>query len=62
MSRATILDVEACAEAELPEFAGGSVVVMNRLIGVVDVDGRGAVVVQRRGEAVDELGETRLGW
>ena len=53
-------DVGSCAEAESPELADGVVVLMDRPVGVVDVERGGAVGVQFHGETVDELGKAGL--
>jgi hypothetical protein len=50
----------ALGETELPEFCGGAVVVVNRLIHGKGVELAGAVAVDRRGDMGEQLGELCL--
>ena len=50
----------AAGEAELPEFCGGPVVVVDRLIHGVGVDLAGAVVVDRCPDVAEQFGQLRL--
>jgi hypothetical protein len=51
---------DAARPAELPQLLGGLVVVMNRLIYGVGVDLTGAIPIQRIGDMLDEVGQSRL--
>jgi len=50
----------AAGEAELPEFCGGPVVVVDRLIHGVGVDLAGAVPVDRCPDVTEQFGQLRL--
>jgi hypothetical protein len=50
----------AAGPAELPELAGSSVIVVDRLVDGVGVDLAGAVAVERGRNVFDELGQSRL--
>jgi hypothetical protein len=52
--------VPAASEAELPEFCGGAVVVVDRLIHGIDVDLAGAVAVDRCRDVAEQFGQLRL--
>jgi len=47
-------------EAESPEFCGGPVVVVDRLIHGIGVDLAGAVAVDRRRDVAEQLGQLHL--
>ena len=50
----------AAGEAELPQFCGGPVVVVDRLIHGIGVDFTGAVAVDRCPDVAEQSGELRL--
>src|SRR5579862_9023845 len=56
------LDVRAAApgEAELPQFCGGTVVVVDRLIRVIGVDLAGAVAVDLCPDVAEKSGQLRF--
>jgi len=57
-------DLDVCSTAigpaELPQLAGGLVIVVDRLVDGVGVDLAGAVTVDRSRNVLDELGQLRL--
>ena len=54
------MSAAAAGEAKLPEFCGGTVVAVDRLIRGIGVDLAGTVAVDRNRDVFDELTQSRL--